>query len=943
MRPVCEMKEEMDICASSASLLEEELASAIEPAVKAAVLSVMSALAKFVDSKCAVFNLRLDQRDQEFESVRLRLEIAESELKAMRDGEYTNTAEKNFTQSLTNTDTQYHGSDITTDMTESSSYCFPCEELLEVLTNTSPAERNALPHAEEGSKAESVPIQEELFDQEWCRSPEQATELTSIEGEEETPALDPVHINEEIPGIEPVIIKEEVLELESDPIEQGGSDHFERQQQIHMGEKLHLCNVCGKSLSTSTELKSHQCIHIGRKEYRCIECGKSYKYSNHLKKHQRTHTGEKPYCCSDCSKRFVSSEQLKRHQRTHTGEKPYHCAQCGKSFTQIGNLKLHQRIHTGEKPYCCGECGKCFTQLQHLKSHQRIHTGKNLQTASFTVETSSLHQSINELSVFMRRVCEMKEEMDICASSASLLEEELASAIEPAVKAAVLSVMSALAKFVDSKCAVFNLRLDERDQEFESVRLRLEIAESELKAVSEREYTNTAENATQSVTNTNEQHIDLIHLPTRQKERHRVKRVSFYTEDESVNHEFNDSIIAHGLPARDFSNLPVQPVRDPVPAVHTALKSSRVLIQEDGSYSEQDLLMRGDDSEQRDHTSTAGWRRALKGPAERNALPHAEEGSKAESVPIQEELFDQEWCRSPEQAIELTSIEGEEETSALDPVHINEEIPGIEPVIIKEEVLEHECDPIEEGGSDHFERQQQINTGEKLHLCTVCGKSLSTSTELKRHHRIHTGERPYCCTECGKTFNTSTDLKRHRRIHTGEKPYSCTQCEKSFKQLQHLKTHQQIHYGKKLYHCSGCEKSFTQLGTLTLHQRIHTGGKLYRCTDCAKDFNTAGELKIHQRSHTGKKPYRCTECEKCFKQVSHLKAHQRIHTGEKQYHCSDCEKSFILSTDLKRHQRIHTGEKPYSCDHCGKRFNRAGNLVSHLRVHRGKQSTHCAQ
>ncbi|XP_033853849.2 zinc finger protein 660-like [Acipenser ruthenus] len=523
----------------------------------------------------------------------------------------------------------------------------------------------------------------------------------------------------------------------------------------------------------------------------------------------------------------------------------------------------------------------------------------------------------------MRPVCEMKEEMDICASSASLLEEELASAIEPAVKAAVLSVMSALAKFVDSKCAVFNLRLDQRDQEFESVRLRLEIAESELKAVSERKYTNTAENATQSVTNTNEQHIDLIHLPTRQKEGHRVKRVSFYTEDESVNHEFNDSIIAHGLPARDFSNLPVQPVRDPVPAVHTALKNSLVLMQEDGSYSEQDLLMRGDDSEQRDHTSTAGWRRALKGPSERNALPHAEEGSKAESVPIQEELFDQEWCRNPEQATELTSIEGEEDKPALDPVHINEEIPGIEPVIIKEEVLELESDPIEE----------QIHTGEQLHLCLVCGKSLSTSTELKRHHRIHTGERPYCCTECGKSFNTSTDLKRHRRIHTGEAPYSCTQCEKSFKQLQHLKSHQRIHYGKKLYHCSECENSFSQLGTLTLHERLHTGGKLY----------TAAELKIHQRSHTGEKPYRCTECEKSFKQVSRLKAHQRIHTGERRYHCADCGKRFILSSDLKRHQRIHTGEKPYSCDHCGKRFNRAGNLMSHLGVHTGEQSAHCAQ
>ncbi|XP_058868392.1 zinc finger protein 3-like [Acipenser ruthenus] len=507
----------------------------------------------------------------------------------------------------------------------------------------------------------------------------------------------------------------------------------------------------------------------------------------------------------------------------------------------------------------------------------------------------------------------MKEEMDICASSASLLEEELASAIEPAVKAAVLSVMSALAKFVDSKCAVFNLRLDQRDQEFESVRLRLEIAESELKAVSEREYTNTAENATQSVTNTNEQHIDLIHLPTRQKEGHRVRRVSFYTEDESVNHEFNDSIIAHGLPARDFSNLPVQPVRDPVPAVHTALKSSRVLIQEDGSYSEQDLLMRGDDSEQRDHTSTAGWRRALKGPAERNALPHAEEGSKTESVPIQDELFDQEWCRSPEQATELASIEGEEEKPALDPVHINEEIPGIEPVIIKEEVLELESDPIEEGGSDHFERQQQIHTGQKLHFCADCGKKFSTSTDLKRHRRIHTGERPYSCTDCGKSFKTSADLKRHRRIHTGEKPYSCTQCEKSFKQLQHLKTHQEIHTRQKPYCCNVCGKCFSESDTLTLHQQIHTGQNLYHCT----------------------------ECEKSFKQLPHFKAHQQIHAGDKPYHCTDCGKSFIMSKDLKRHQRIHSGEKPYSCDYCGKSFTRSGTLTVHQRIHTGEKPYHC--
>ncbi|MGH0167631.1 UNVERIFIED_CONTAM: hypothetical protein FKN15_053063 [Acipenser sinensis] len=377
-------------------------------------------------------------------------------------------------------------------------------------------------------------------------------------------------------------------------------------------------------------------------------------------------------------------------------------------------------------------------------------------------------------------------EMDICASSASLLEEELASAIEPAVKAAVLSVMSALAKFVDSKCVVFQLRLDERDKEFESVRLRLEITESELKAVRERECMNTADkNFTHSLTNTKTQNSG------------------------------SDGIIAHVLsaPARGRSTAPVQPIMEPVPAVQSALKSPRVLIQEDVTYSEQDLLMRD--------------------PGERNALPHAEEGSKAESVPIQEELFDQEWCRSPKQAPELTSIEGEEgkpgldpvhvkeEAPELEPVHVNEEIPGIESVIIKEEVLELESDPIEEGGSDHFERRQQIQTGQKPYRCPDCGKRFSTSTELKRHHRIHTGEKPYHCNACGMSFSTSGDLKRHQRIHTGEKPY----------------------------HCTECGKSFTQLGTLTLHLRIHTGEKPYGCTACGKSFKQLQHLKKHLQIH----------------------------------------------------------------------------------------------
>ncbi|XP_041092810.1 zinc finger protein 41-like [Polyodon spathula] len=391
MRRACETKE-MDICSSSASLLQEELASAIEPAVKAAVLSVMSALAKFVDSKCAVFHLRLDERDHEFESVRLRLEIAESELKAIREGECMNAADQIFAHPLTKSDEGYRGSDVDLlhlpELEQGKDSPVHSRTAEWRRTGEGPAERDALLHAEEGSKAESAPFQEELFDQEWCRSPNQATELTSTEGKEEKPGLDPVHIkkenpelnpvciNEEIPGIESVIIKQEVLELESDPVEEGGSDHFERQQQIYAGQKLHCCVECGRSFTQLQHLKTHQRIHTGEKPYRCAECGKRFTQLQHLKTHLRVHTGEKPYFCTQCGKRFTQRKTLKTHLRIHTGEKPYSCTQCGKCFIQQHSLKTHLRIHTGEKPYCCGQCGKSFTQLHHLKTHQRTHAGE---------------------------------------------------------------------------------------------------------------------------------------------------------------------------------------------------------------------------------------------------------------------------------------------------------------------------------------------------------------------------------------------------------------------------------------------------------------------------------------------------------------------------------------------------------------------------------------
>ncbi|CAH2054154.1 unnamed protein product, partial [Iphiclides podalirius] len=239
-----------------------------------------------------------------------------------------------------------------------------------------------------------------------------------------------------------------------------------------------------------------------------------------------------------------------------------------------------------------------------------------------------------------------------------------------------------------------------------------------------------------------------------------------------------------------------------------------------------------------------------------------------------------------------------------------------------------------------MENGKQVPESKLPHQCDICGKFLSTKSNLKAHKICHSDIRPYKCDKCPSAFRGHSTLNQHKKLHTGETPYHCEYCPKQFSRRTGLVNHIRMHTGEKLFSCDICFKSFVQSAQLSIHMKRHKGEKPYLCQVCGKGFPIKADLKVHQRIHNGEKPYSCHLCTKTFATSGNLSIHVRIHNKEIRYKCKECQRGFVTCSAYNVHLKRHKGQRDYRCE-CGKTFYTSSALKQHRVVHTGEKNYKC--
>ncbi|XP_047430539.1 zinc finger protein 91-like [Mugil cephalus] len=813
----------------------------------------------------------------------------------------------------------------------------------------------------------------------------------------------------------------------------------------------HTCPECGKTCSTSYRLKSHLIAHSSVQSFKCNQCDKSYKRHKDLKLHLRRHsTSEVPsIACSQCDKTFSSQSLLEVHLLDHRGEEPLACQLCDKRFPTNSVLKTHKCIHTDsaqlsdseaplQPPRCsenlteeakqqldlsknneedsmirsstedrarvslpstenpsrkrkhiCLQCGKTFSTSTHLKSHLIAHSS----VRSFKcTQCDKSYKRYRDLKDHLFIHCAPKTPSIACSqcektfSSQSLLEVHLLDHSGEEL----LACPHCDKRFLTNSDLMSHMRIH-----------------TDSGQLSDREAVLQEPRCSENLTEEAKQHLDLnrnkeeesmnyslkegganVSLPSTENPSRKSKHAcpvcgkTFSTPSSLKSHlTAHSSVRSFKCTQCDKSYKRYRDLKDHL-FIHSSPKIPSIACSQcEKTFSSQSLF----EVHLLDHSGE-----------ELLACPHCDKRFLTNSdlkshMHIHTDSAQLSDSEAPLQAPRCSESLTEEVKQQLDLSRSNEEESPIQSLTEDRASVSH---PSTENPSI-----------KSKHTCPECGKTFSSSSNLKSHLIAHSSVQSFKCTQCDKSYKRHKDLKLHLRRHPTPKTPSiaCSQCEKTFSSQFLLEVHLLDHIGKELFACPHCDKRFMTNSVLKKHVCIHVDSSLLSdgeaalqaprcsenlpeeskqhldlstnkeedstvqsstgdrasvslpprenpssesentCPECGKTFSTPIHLKSHLVTHSSVRMFKCTQCDKSYKRKKDLKEHLFRHFSPKipSIACSQCEKKFNSQSLLKVHLLHHSGERPFACQYCDKRFLTKTVMKTHMRIHTDERPYPC--
>ncbi|XP_052764271.1 uncharacterized protein LOC128206110 isoform X2 [Mya arenaria] len=142
---------------------------------------------------------------------------------------------------------------------------------------------------------------------------------------------------------------------------------------VHYNIYKFQCNDCGRLFKSRTGLAVHTNLFHSKDAtlFACKECGKQFKQKGNLRNHMHAHSKERTYSCELCVRSFKFPDQLSRHKHDHKPFQKFNCMHCARKFKMMGDLRRHMQSHHSGMVYVCALCStKCnhkHTLIRHFK------------------------------------------------------------------------------------------------------------------------------------------------------------------------------------------------------------------------------------------------------------------------------------------------------------------------------------------------------------------------------------------------------------------------------------------------------------------------------------------------------------------------------------------------------------------------------------------------